>query len=62
MRGRPPSVSVETVRAVRRAHAAVPLLGGGRRRAWVKPIAKQHGITPRNVRNIVWGASYRGVT
>jgi hypothetical protein len=61
MRGRPPSVSVETVRAVRRAHAAVPLLGGGRRRAWIKPLAKEHGLTPANVRHIVDGKSYRSV-
>lgn len=60
MRGRPPSVSVETVRAVRRAHAAVPLVGG-RRAPYAKRIAREHGLTPRNVYHIVTRTSYRSI-
>jgi len=61
MRGRPPSVSVETVRAVRRAHAAVPL-AGGRRRPWIKQVARATGLTPKNVRNIAERVSYGWVS
>jgi hypothetical protein len=60
MRGRPPSVSVETVRAIRRAHAAVPL-AARRRVDWVKPLAKATGLTPGNVRHIAERRSYRSV-
>lgn len=60
MRGRPPSVSVETVRAVRRAHAAAPL-AGGRRRPWVKQVARLTGLTPANVWHIATRRSYPGV-